>query len=375
MFQRFAQWWRGASATPSEGEDDYVVVDSTTPPIAEEDAEEVAQVPEATEEADEVDEIADEVAEGGAEVDESVDESDDGSADESDDTLQVATAHDQSPQKITIGLLWRLATACRYCYNTREEGGKIVPTTVNSTNGRVDVWPCGTIISRHIVVAVEGTDEFGDWFDNLDMAIVRDPLSGKHYHRGFRDHATEIWNAGLGIALHQETERAAGRDDDSSLCGFMVTGHSLGGAVAEILADYIEQAFPALARSCITFGAPRVRAKGYSGEVLGGIATTHVETEGFTHHLRVVHELDVVPLAPTAWRFAHSNACLWLSRDGRALGHGWHEYLSLFLRALWTPGLQTIADHGIDKYIDALRKSGVDVMCELGSLASQATPL
>lgn len=98
-----------------------------------------------------------------------------------------------------------------------------------------------------IHVAFRGTDEIKDWLINLG-AIPAWRYGGAWVHRGFKNAHASIWSR-----VRTELERRGGEKP------LLVTGHSLGGALAELsclfLRDYPQPV------SLVTFGKPNVFAK------------------------------------------------------------------------------------------------------------------
>ena len=105
-----------------------------------------------------------------------------------------------------------------------------------------------TIANGRRVVAIPGTKrEIGEWLRDFDAWPVWDRYLGL-CHRGFRDGAWELWNR-----YPLQSRWPLTRWDFS---GAIIAGHSLGGALALLLAGILvaERTPPA---AVITFGAPR----------------------------------------------------------------------------------------------------------------------
>jgi len=88
-------------------------------------------------------------------------------------------------------------------------------------------------------VAIEGSDESVDWRRNLEFVFTADDV-----HAGFANYATLLMAQIL----------SAGTSFDSRK-RLILCGHSLGGAVATIIASHLQPSFPHL--GLITFGSPR----------------------------------------------------------------------------------------------------------------------
>jgi hypothetical protein len=123
------------------------------------------------------------------------------------------------------------------------------------------------------VLAFRGTANFGDWL--IDLNVGRIPLPGfpgVGVHRGF-------WGAFEGSA--GDIAAAVNAHVPSDL-GLYITGHSLGGALAQIASAVLERDNLA---ACYTFGSPRV-------------ATLDFDRDVKCPHYRLVNHWDVVPSVP-----------------------------------------------------------------------------
>jgi hypothetical protein len=179
------------------------------------------------------------------------------------------------------------------------------------------------------VVSIKGTDSWADF--RADATIRKDIFLG-HYgvHSGFLGRFDQIWKQ---IASTNFIEPV------------WVTGHSLGGALATLVAF-------ALRRVCgimpyvATFGSPRV----------GNAAFARAYNEFVPYTTRVVHSLDLVPRAPK-FGYEHVNKLLHLDLDGHILGP-----VRTFLKHLLEFGEVILSDlsgealsnHHIGSYVGAL---------------------
>src|SRR5690606_9989838 len=127
---------------------------------------------------------------------------------------------------------------------------------------------------------LKGTDDPQDWLTNLDVWQV--PFHDRAtVHGGFYDLFTDVYSPWK--IMNSKANR------------IVVTGHSLGGAVATILAVALQMEFPHLDVACYSFGSPRVGNKHFSKLYASTIKTG----------ARVVLDKDPVPLLPF-WSFKHT---------------------------------------------------------------------
>ncbi len=154
-------------------------------------------------------------------------------------------------------------------------------------------------------VAIEGSDESVDWRRNLEFVFTADDV-----HAGFANYATLLMAQIL----------SAGTSFDSRK-RLILCGHSLGGAVATIIASHMQDHFPRL--GLVTFGSPRPGGRKFRDRL-------QVE------HKRFVHGDDIVPHLPSS-----------------LLGFR-HTVPEQMLPIAGDTPLRGIADHDMDFYLNAL---------------------
>jgi len=138
---------------------------------------------------------------------------------------------------------------------------------------------------KHAVVSVRGTAQLwqdGAVIDGDAVPVQISPLKG-YLHRGFATQAQTIIKDG---AFRDFRDKAKSKK-------LFVTGHSLGAAVATILAAYLkEQGFDPL---LYTYGSPRVGNE------------TFVQAYSSITHYRHVYHRDPVPMVPTKRLFVSTH--------------------------------------------------------------------
>lgn len=225
----------------------------------------------------------------------------------------------------------------------RREGWSLVKwIDVGPTEGFVAFRPGG-----EVVVAFRGTSERADVLTDLRAHKVdaRPWWHSGRVHAGFAAAADLAWPSVEGAL------RTLGRD-----CGALsvwFTGHSLGGALATLMAARAFRAGRGILMGLVTFGCPRVGDRGFArslGRALEGCVA------------RYVNNSDIVPRL--LWlTYVHVAATLYLTHRG-ALVHApgfwwalWDRVLGRLSARLLNPfcwKTDGLRDHAIGAYRAAL---------------------
>ena len=160
-------------------------------------------------------------------------------------------------------------------------------------------------------LAIEGSDDLVDWRRNFEFL-----MTSSDTHAGFANYATLIMAELLaaGVVLNPKHR-------------VIICGHSLGGAVATIIAAHLQDHLPHLC--LVTFGSPKPGGKRFAQRLR-------------VRHHRYVHGHDVVPLLPSrllGFKHTTSASLLQHPRDNALMG---------------------IADHAMDGYLMALPGVGIN---------------
>lgn len=156
-----------------------------------------------------------------------------------------------------------------------------------------------------LVVAFRGPDDIRSWLANIQTNSTNkfEPCLGMcgNFQIDFYGAAQTIY-ASVTKAIDQYIKKKE--------TPVYITGHSLGGAIANVFAvemlnrqriDYV--GFERL----VTFGAPRVAER----ETAKAMNRLFLE-----NHYRVAHCLDPVPQVPTKFRFQHAGKLVYINRRG-----------------------------------------------------------
>ena len=134
------------------------------------------------------------------------------------------------------------------------------------------------------MVAFRGTESFPDWLTNLQA--VKDPGPWGKVHEGFQD--SFLVSA---LVIGKMIGEMRGNRE------IWITGHSLGGALAVLLAATLAENSIDVT-GLYTFAAPRVGDRAFARELKRSLKGKA--------HWRVVNEGDLVPHLPSELRFSHS---------------------------------------------------------------------
>lgn len=172
-------------------------------------------------------------------------------------------------------------------------------------------------LQGNAIIMFRGTQYLADWLTNVNIGVSRS-ASGQAIHDGFN--------------MTFKTMEPKLKEFVASLIKNNITqvhcvGHSLGGALATICADWLRSSYR-IKSYLYTFGSPRVGLIGFAD-----LCTRRV---GADRIFRVYHKTDIVPCIPV-WPFVHTPSS------------GDDYYLP-------SPGLVPGADyHSMKKYVESVR--------------------
>lgn len=178
-----------------------------------------------------------------------------------------------SPTKINFADLEYYALRSKSAYDPIQDIRKEYPlvtraVTVQSVDVRYFIET--DLANRKQTLTIRGTAAKPNIWEDIETALIPDSTLGVPLHRGFQRDAIGIYD-----------DAASYLRKDLPL---RITGHSLGGAVAVILAAYFEKQGYTV-EQLVTFGQPRLTSK-LPSEYVMSVST------------RVVNELNVVPMLP-----------------------------------------------------------------------------
>lgn len=161
----------------------------------------------------------------------------------------------------------------------------------------VDTQGFVAVNDLHMLVAFRGSESLPEWLTNLQTAKHSGPWRNTAVHEGFH-------NAFMAAAL--KIGEIIGRERQKRQ-QIWVTGHSLGGALAALLAaTLLENRIPV--HGLYTFGAPRAGDEEFARQLNAALRGQA--------HWRVVNEGDMVPHIPPELFFSHAGKRKLLRNDG-----------------------------------------------------------
>jgi len=179
-----------------------------------------------------------------------------------------------------------LARLCSSAYQApgsfKTDWGTRFQTVKYLDEGGAQVYICQSPIA--LIIVFRGSDAAGDWIDSLAAAPTSPrPLSLMRVHNGFQAHLSSVKTKLVNTIIRY----------NRSGNPIYICGHSLGGAAATILAEYVD-AFDCMV-NLVTFGSPRV----------GNWAFARRFRKFRGDSLRVVTQGDLIPHTPPAPLFLH----------------------------------------------------------------------
>ena len=208
---------------------------------------------------------------------------------------------DKSNLPVSLTSLIEHAEYCKAIYDSGGDQKDEVAFEVKQNNG----------IS---IIVIRGTANEANVLSDIDVRLVNDTRTGIKLHKGFRDVAVNIMQI---IDTTKTLEHTV-----------HVTGHSLGGAVAQIIGMWLHKRGKNV--QIFSYGSPKV-----SSEVLSG---------GQPTHWRVVRRSDPIPFTPP-WPYSHTGLFI----DSQDLDWGSDNDNGLISQ---TDGLT----HAIAKYVETLKE-------------------
>ena len=190
-----------------------------------------------------------------------------------------------------------------------------------------------------IVVACRGTEpsQFADVLADLKTIPVRHERQG-YVHSGFKEETDKVYPGILKAVL-------AGRKKEEKV---YVCGHSLGGAMAVLVAEQLcHDKIPV--EELKTFGQPRVGTRKFR---------RHLEGCKIGSYHRYVNNNDIVPrVPPSTFGFIHGGKLMYINSFGNIRPSTLWQRLKDAMRGFWDAIKQFkffdfVADHAMPNYVE-----------------------
>ena len=207
---------------------------------------------------------------------------------------------DKSSLPVSLDLLIEHAEYCETIYDSGGDQKDEVAFEVKQDSGIT-------------IIVIRGTANAENVQSDIDVRLVKDDRLSLYLHKGFRD-------ASLGVMEIIDRDHTLEHT-------VHVTGHSLGGAIAQIIGMWLHKRSHNV--QVFSYGSPKI-----SNEILSG---------GQPSHWRVVRSSDPIPFTPP-WPYAHTGLFI----DSQTLDWGPDNDNGLISK---TDGLT----HAIAKYVETLK--------------------
>ena len=209
---------------------------------------------------------------------------------------------DKSNLPVSIASLVEHAELCKAIYDLGGDQKDEVAFEVKQDNGIT-------------IIVIRGTANAENVQSDIDVRLVDDARTGIQLHKGFRD-------ASLGVMEIIDRDHTVEHT-------VHVTGHSLGGAISQILGMWLHKRGHNV--QIFSYGSPKV--------------TYQIMSGGQPTHWRVVRLSDPIPFTPP-WPYAHTGLFI----DSQTLDWGPDNDNGLISK---TDGLT----HAIAKYVETLKEN------------------
>jgi triacylglycerol lipase len=201
------------------------------------------------------------------------------------------------------------------------------------------------------LLAFRGTEKkLEDWHTDAEFNLVSSPTGAGETHAGFTKQLSQVYDE-----IAKKLKENLGSDTLLYL-----TGHSLGAALATLMAARLATSKAAGVHAVLTFGSPRVGDRDFAKQY--ELALGHCT-------YRVVNGEDLVTRVPPryiprpndpAWKYDHVGQVVFFDSDGRMhLNAGfWQRFLNTVINAVADFRNQlksSLRDHSMDLYVRLLK--------------------
>ena len=222
---------------------------------------------------------------------------------------------DKSNLPVSLDLLIEHAEYCKEIYDSGGDQKDEVAFDVKQDNGIT-------------IIIIRGTANAENVQSDIDVRLVEDVRLGIYLHKGFRDASLDVMEIIDNAREGSRTVVSSNKPKYPLEHTVHITGHSLGGAIAQIIGMWLHQRSYNV--QIFSYGSPKV-----SNQVL---------SSGQPTHWRVVRLSDPIPFTPP-WPYHHTGLFI----NSQTLDWGPDNDNGLISQ---TDGL----DHAIAKYVTTLKE-------------------
>ena len=197
-----------------------------------------------------------------------------------------------------------------------------------------------------IIVSCRGTEptKFADIAADLKTIPIRHPRNGR-VHQGFHEYTMLVYPEILDIV---QKSRTAKQKKDGSYPNVFVVGHSLGGAMAVLVAENLtNDGIPV--KELRTYGQPRVGNRKFR---------EHLEGCEIGAYIRYVNNNDIVPSVPPTWLlFVHGGKLMYINHHGKIRTMTYWQRVKDQWRGIWAAAkrfkfFDFVSDHAMPLYVE-----------------------
>ena len=190
-----------------------------------------------------------------------------------------------------------------------------------------------------MAMVFRGTDEFADWLDNLSIKTERTDFGD--FHHGFYRSLEDVWDT-----IYSAYSKAVAKNKKP----LFITGHSLGGAMATVVAAkfiYMDRPFTSL----YTFGQPRAVTRE---------TARLINSEAGGRYYRFQNNMDVVSRIPARISgYSHAGKNLYITNEGDIESDPgfWFKFVDTITDIKERLDVkEMLTDHSMADYLSAIEK-------------------
>jgi triacylglycerol lipase len=218
---------------------------------------------------------------------------------------------------------------------------------------------------QQIILSFRGSDDMGDWFNNIDMVQVAGPCKGKA-HQGFTRILDQAWGV-IEQTIGNWNNAALQQGQTAPTLSF--TGHSMGAAVATLAVERLHAKGQTI-HSLYTFGSPRVGDSAFS---------KHFNQALKSRTFRFVNGNDLITrMPPRPMDYNHVGQLYYFNHKGdlQTEPSYWYRLLDRFqvrLDYLDKLKISEVDNHDIQLYVNGATRAAASPVANATGAAARST--